>query len=1284
MAHVEPDRDTEYRAYLAKIGQVQATWNDFVKSMSRRTDLWIAEIGLKQRGKKPAVSPAPPRDLPAPPAQVIPQKVDVIQARHTLQASIKPDEIGRMFTAEPTKKTAGDQRVLDALGEYHSLADKSGPEAQAALKETLRACSDWLRQTEDEAGQTIDKGDRYKEINRLHAKALEESIELSLKAKSDRGQLLDGGSDAWDSVRGIASFDAGLIDAYQEIRNNPDKGKNSRDAVTALQGILRAIPADGSAAAMRTAIEAEIADLEETWGFIDTMGSRDDERWATSRVWSPEGSAIRIESAQNCRDTNGASSPAGRPGTEEAQIRKFLGQIEAEASRSDVYAEVLKIIGNSDHPEPVPMSLGKYAAAFGDSAATGAVDMDTLDCLDDHPHEMEGTGEKVGHVRGELVLHFLEERIYMQGNGGDYADGHERCLKDNSLQNRYREELGQTDFSCEFSCAYHEHDAGHGDFRGTTSSGKVTVVRGVDLKAAAKPYLDRPALPKSEIEVVDVTENAQKQLEDAWAGCLRLIEQNVKYGTKGKEEFNALNRWIEMRYNGDAQQIKAAQTSYETAYNARLDAYNTQLAAAGKVNKELQQSRTERASLLLSEPPRNVESEYLASLRAGRAKTGGNDSAKNAVRTDWKSYTFEYENCAACTLGAITGTTSTGAVESFLESRGLPREKVDQFKGVQDHTLFYRAEVGALDPSVAFNGENLANDNQAPVVGDAQLRGIREMIAATVKKRNEADSDPHPPKELVAVQDGIPERGQMHDMDTLRGRMEKYPDGTQFQVFLAAGGFQHWVYAEVYNGKLVMEDYQLATDNGRDDPAGAAGYSDGAPQHPVNSQQDVFTEGMFIAITPKDAEGLPDPLLSADWPQIGSPEAIVIDLVVKASLKIPRFLDTPGALETAWASALAEHADALEQYRPVAKEIAAKLEAFNRIAGESGEVTSARIDRASVVLAELTALLHAVTPPQLRNTLEDRMLREVTRGINGLRVALDGAVKQRAMDDLMGHLTGEGAELRRNLEAKAAEISGLFGQQIGPVCNAWDRISPLFEQDGWSNETLDDADAIATDLKKACQPFGPPLGVLLTEKFRNPVKEKIALETSEFESDLASKTGSVADALANCARLAARFGHDEGTLRAALQAAQSFLTGVGQTAEDIWGADGSTAVATLSDIGRNLDLFAAHVDTNRDRLSARLSAVVFGPSRENIAKKSALDEAIETKQKASNPLGCLDEIEEINNGLGLMKNAKLSGAATAVREAYAEEQDLAGAKTSAAIAAFKKTFPIARKSDFNG
>jgi hypothetical protein len=45
-------------------------------------------------------------------------------------------------------------------------------------------------------------------------------------------------------------------------------------------------------------------------------------------------------------------------------------------------------------------------------------------------------------TQGELLIHVLEERFYMQGPGIGYEEAHSKCLSPNSFQNKYRRELG--------------------------------------------------------------------------------------------------------------------------------------------------------------------------------------------------------------------------------------------------------------------------------------------------------------------------------------------------------------------------------------------------------------------------------------------------------------------------------------------------------------------------------------------------------------------------------------------------------------------------------------------------------------------------------------------------------------------------------------------------------------------------------------------------------------------------------------------------------------------------
>jgi hypothetical protein len=117
------------------------------------------------------------------------------------------------------------------------------------------------------------------------------------------------------------------------------------------------------------------------------------------------------------------------------------------------------------------------------------------------------------------------------------------------------------------------------------------------------------------------------------------------------------------------------------------------------------------------------------------------------------------------------------------------------------------------------------------------------MIENIAQQRNAAattDED-----RVKVVMDGVNEKGRMYEIEELLARMNRYQDGTQFEVFVH-GQMQHWLYEEIFAGELGFEDYQRAT---KGKPA--SGYMEDAdPHNPINLAPNAFTHGVYIAITP--------------------------------------------------------------------------------------------------------------------------------------------------------------------------------------------------------------------------------------------------------------------------------------------------------------------------------------------------------------------------------------------------------------------------------------------------
>ncbi len=162
------------------------------------------------------------------------------------------------------------------------------------------------------------------------------------------------------------------------------------------------------------------------------------------------------------------------------QARKAADRMAVECTRSAAYREILHELVEGDGA-PVEMLFGEHSCGFFDSYASGAVDIDDFDCLQeaDRPFQGEQFADGTGMSKGELLMHVLEERLHMvRSDGYDYERAHYAAMADGSFQNRYREERGlqgrTVDLDCSGGCDHH-----HQDFVTMDDVGNRTIVRDV-------------------------------------------------------------------------------------------------------------------------------------------------------------------------------------------------------------------------------------------------------------------------------------------------------------------------------------------------------------------------------------------------------------------------------------------------------------------------------------------------------------------------------------------------------------------------------------------------------------------------------------------------------------------------------------------------------------------------------------------------------------------------------------------------------------------------------------
>lgn len=118
--------------------------------------------------------------------------------------------------------------------------------------------------------------------------------------------------------------------------------------------------------------------------------------------------------------------------------RTWFKMLAAEVVRSPVFRATLTSIGN-DTTHPVTIDLGRRQKdVIVDRFADNKVDLTALEKFRDRPK----SGHKNDPTRGEIILHFLEERrLHANGTTTTFDDAHKKAF---DVQNQYRDELGQS------------------------------------------------------------------------------------------------------------------------------------------------------------------------------------------------------------------------------------------------------------------------------------------------------------------------------------------------------------------------------------------------------------------------------------------------------------------------------------------------------------------------------------------------------------------------------------------------------------------------------------------------------------------------------------------------------------------------------------------------------------------------------------------------------------------------------------------------------------------------
>ena len=714
-----------------------------------------------------------------------------------------------------------------------------------------------------------------------------EVMDQSLMQREQRGKALE------EAAKSIPKEAApAVLEALKAHHAEAKAAKNGAKAGAALQALINACEAfladkanDNKTDArkqVQAALAAAAGELEiirQTNLALDKLSAKGPD-WDKDGVWSnPDVPGIKIQKSTNVK-------VACKEGTEEAQVAQFLAAFRTEAERSDVFAEMARDLTSGEHFDSLTFAFGENSCGFYDSSSTKAVDQSDLEFLPLQPSKVkmpDGNEVTTGVVAGEVMLHVLEERLYMQSqpstNKDPYQKAHERCLDPASFQNRYRKELGMESDSIIYdSCVHasckdkkhnHEHHEGGdheqlADFRAFNADGVVQVSKAIPQAKVDKPDMkvdrDPTAVTYEKFDLNALLEQAWKEVLDALMGQM-LRTPVEKLGEVFKDDIASWNdlcalvepakdisRSLTAKYHLDPKKwdkIAAAQKSILEECNKARRAF----VADRKTNwpNEITSKRA-TADAAISEyenankdKPVTDPDGFLLARRKERAGKAINVSKSTA-------------NCAMTSAGPILGKTSKEVLESYGKDVLKLKDKEGPKLNEDDTTIWWQMQNKKKVPPTS-------KEVPASEIGDAQFSAQRALFDNEVKKRNEENGKANAPLRYKAVQDGTPDQGKMYPKAELLKRMQQYPSGSQFQIFLTGAGGEgiegssHWIYGEKLGRNLVIEDYQK--NKSSTTPRAAYLIADNAdlskekgPGHATTDQPGYYEQGMFIALVP--------------------------------------------------------------------------------------------------------------------------------------------------------------------------------------------------------------------------------------------------------------------------------------------------------------------------------------------------------------------------------------------------------------------------------------------------
>ena len=257
----------------------------------------------------------------------------------------------------------------------------------------------------------------------------------------------------------------------------------------------------------------------------------------------------------------------GIENTAKEQSIKFYELIKRECKRSVVYRElVAKILEerlNNEHLVPITFHVAKNSSSFIDSAVDWAMDAEELEMFGEDL-DIHESGQRIGLNRGEVLMHVLEERFYMQFPDTDFEKSHIKCLTEGSFQSRYRQEMGARGSHIYFDlCEKFNHSSQvySADFHSLSTCGSISSFFDCEIVKARYPvkYKDYdPSKIKRSSKLVEFNTHIDKLISEygyKWKliiqekGCpktldVKMIEHCISHRFPKEEKEKAIAKHV--------------------------------------------------------------------------------------------------------------------------------------------------------------------------------------------------------------------------------------------------------------------------------------------------------------------------------------------------------------------------------------------------------------------------------------------------------------------------------------------------------------------------------------------------------------------------------------------------------------------------------------------------------------------------------------------------------------------------------------------------------------------